>query len=116
MYTFSNRLKIGSFILMAVGALCLVSGFLSAPSTVEEAKVIVASHGESHGEESGHAVAGEHDASHDEHLLHQLQNRPCVISGHGGYNGVFGSWRNYSICYSSFIGNAHEPFICLDGS
>ena len=74
--------------MMAVGALCIVTGFLSAPGTVEEAKAIVASHsdghGESHGEEVGHvaeshgAVAHgeEHDASHDEHLLHQLQNRP----------------------------------------
>lgn len=89
MYTFSNRLKIGSFILMAVGALCIASGFFAAPGTVEEAKAIVASHGDghgdSHGEEAGHAVAGHgdaahaeegHDASHDEHLLHQLQNRP----------------------------------------
>ncbi len=98
MYTFSNRLKIGSFIAMAVGLICLATGFLSAPSTVEEAKAIVASahddgHGGGHGEEaSSHAAEGdyaekdthgeaaahgeEHDASHDEHLLHQLQNRP----------------------------------------
>ncbi len=98
MYTFSNRLKIGSFIAMAVGLICLATGFLSAPSTVEEAKAMVASahddgHGGGHGEEaSSHAAEGdhaekdthgeaaahgeEHDASHDEHLLHQLQNRP----------------------------------------
>ena len=93
-YTFSNRLKITSYILMAVGAICLVSGFLSAPSTVEEAKAIVAAahddghggHGEAahHGEEAGHdthTVAdahgdGHHDAAHDEHVFHQLQNRP----------------------------------------
>lgn len=94
MYTFSNRLKIGSFIAMAVGLICLATGFLSAPSTVEEAKAMVASahddgHGGGHGEEaSTHAVEADHaekdahgaeashDASHDEHLLHQLQNRP----------------------------------------
>ena len=105
-YTFSNRLKIGSFILMGVGFLCLVLGFLNAPSTVEEAKEMVATahgdgHGGGHGAEashgteheadymaaSGHAAtadshgtekvhAGGHDASHDEHVLHQLQNRP----------------------------------------
>lgn len=105
-YTFSNRLKIGSYILMAVGAVCLVLGFLNAPGTVEEAKEMVAAnhgdgHGGSHGEEvshgseqeadymaaSGHTAAADshgvekahgegHDASHDEHLLHQLQNRP----------------------------------------
>ncbi len=85
MYTFSNRLKITSFILMAIGAICLTTGFLSAPSTVEEAKTMVAaSHGDGHGEEASHAAADEHggdhadahSASHDEHLLHQLQNRP----------------------------------------
>ncbi|MBT8237150.1 MAG: quinol:cytochrome C oxidoreductase [Croceitalea sp.] len=100
MYTFSKRLKIASFILMAVGALCLISGFLSAPSTVEEAKEMVAAHGDghgdSHGEESAHSLetshamgaadasehstegehANEHSAAHDEHVFHQLQNRP----------------------------------------
>ncbi|MEX0362490.1 MAG: quinol:cytochrome C oxidoreductase, partial [Allomuricauda sp.] len=93
MYTFSNRLKIGSFIAMAVGLIFLVIGFASAPSTVEEAKAIVASahhddHGgghaeaaeDAHGEAAGHGQEAAHeeghDASHDEHLLHQLQNRP----------------------------------------
>lgn len=99
MYTFSNRLKIGSFIAMAVGLIFLAIGFISAPGTVEEAKAIVAAahddghggghaeeaedHGseEAHGEEAGHhgeeaAHEEGHDASHDTHLLHQLQNRP----------------------------------------
>nr|WP_299383283.1 quinol:cytochrome C oxidoreductase [Allomuricauda sp.] len=91
MYTFSNRLKMGSFIAMAVGLIFLTIGFVSAPSTVEEAKAIVAAahdghgggHGEEathHGEDKGHAAADAHDdghdASHDLHLLHQLQNRP----------------------------------------
>lgn len=84
MYTFSNKLKIGSFILMAVGLLGIAIGFISAPGTVEEAKAIVASHddhhGGGHGEADAHGTAdahgGEHDASHDEHLLHQLQNKP----------------------------------------
>ncbi|MEM9647109.1 MAG: quinol:cytochrome C oxidoreductase [Bacteroidota bacterium] len=94
MYTFSNRLKIGSFIAMAVGLIFLAIGFISAPSTVEEAKAIVAAahddgHGGGHGEAEAHDGGNEghgavnahgeeaaHDASHDEHLLHQLQNRP----------------------------------------
>ena len=96
MYTFSNRLKIASFILMAVGALGIGIGFISAPSTVEEAKAIVASHSDGHGDAHGaaeashhttdahgdtHGVAeahgeGHHDAAHDEHVLHQLQNKP----------------------------------------
>ncbi len=86
MYTFSNRLKIGSIVLMAIGLLGMGVGFVSIPATVDEAKAMVASHddghgGDSHGaaalhgEEAGHAT-DEHSAAHDEHLLHQLQNRP----------------------------------------
>ncbi|MFT4831733.1 MAG: hypothetical protein ACI815_001383 [Psychroserpens sp.] len=89
MYTFSNRLKIASIILMVVGALGVGAGFYSMPSDVEEAKAMVASHDDGHesahddetmhateGEHGTATVAGAHDSSHDEHLLHQLQNRP----------------------------------------
>ncbi|MDC6354425.1 MULTISPECIES: quinol:cytochrome C oxidoreductase [Robiginitalea] len=96
MYTFSNRLKIGSVILMALGLMGMAIGFISAPSTVEEAKAMVsASHDDGHG--GGHEAAAQthettsydsttehgaaaqdadHSLDHDEHLLHQLQNRP----------------------------------------
>ncbi len=80
MYTFSNRLKIASIILMVVGALGIGFGFISAPTTVEEAKAMVASHDNDHGDahavETSHAVEDGHDAAHDEHVLHQLQNKP----------------------------------------
>ena len=92
MYTISNRLKIASIVLMVLGAIGIGIGFVSMPGTVAEAKAMVASHDDGHG--GGHEVAAEHheeandhgvateahgeshDASHDEHLLHQLQNRP----------------------------------------
>ncbi len=88
MYTFSNRLKIGALILIGIGMLGMGIGFVTAPSSVEDAKAMVAAHdeeghGESHAEEgdhgaavADHSMAAEHDAAHDEHLLHQLQNRP----------------------------------------
>jgi hypothetical protein len=86
MYTFSKKLKLFSFALMIFGAIGLTYGFLSAPSTVEEAKAMVAdahgaSHGDSHGETTHHEADAHHneaghDSSHDEHLLHQLQNKP----------------------------------------
>ncbi len=81
MYTLSNRLKITSIILMVVGALGLGYGFYSSPSSIEEARAIVESHGEGHGDEhSGqiedHGASQSHDASHDKHVLHQLQNKP----------------------------------------
>ncbi len=92
MYTISNNLRIGAIILMAVGLLGIVGGFWMAPSTVEEAKAMVASqddgHGGSHdtdtavagmdtdGEHAGTLEEGHDTSSHDEHVLHQLQNRP----------------------------------------
>lgn len=75
MYTISNRLKIASIVLMILGALGMGIGFVSAPGTVEEAKAMVIGHGDDH-VGSDHETAGEHDVSHDEHLLHQLANRP----------------------------------------
>jgi len=92
MYTISNRLKIASIVLMVLGAIGIGIGFMSSPGTVQEAKAMVASHDDGHGggyaeaaehheEVNDHGAASEahgesHDASHDEHLLHQLQNRP----------------------------------------
>ncbi len=104
MYTFSNKLRTAAFILMIVGALGLGYGFWSAPGTVEEAKAMVEdthgghgsaaeahsgdhdeaghgdksdddAHGEDHAAESGEVHGGDQN-SHDEHLLHQLQNKP----------------------------------------
>lgn len=86
MYTVSNRLKIGSIILMVIGALGMGIGFMSAPSDIAEAKEMVASHGGSHGAETTHAAAEGHgedtgghamsEAEHDEHVFHQLSNKP----------------------------------------
>jgi hypothetical protein len=63
---------------MILGALGLTYGFLTAPSTVEEAKALVADdHGAGHGAHGdAHYEEAAHDSSHDEHLLHQLQNKP----------------------------------------
>ncbi len=86
MYTISNKLKIGSIILMIIGVVGIVSGFLSMPGTVKEAKEMVAAHDDGHGAGHGEAAAhgneshgGEHAmsaAEHDEHVFHQLQNKP----------------------------------------
>jgi hypothetical protein len=83
---------------MVVGFLGLTYGFLTAPHSVEEAKAMVAdAHGDGHGNEHSAAPAEAHattdahatddhaaasqesahdDASHDEHLYHQLSNKP----------------------------------------
>ncbi|MGB1270355.1 MAG: quinol:cytochrome C oxidoreductase, partial [Flavobacteriaceae bacterium] len=96
MYQFSGKLKTFSIVLILLGALGIAYSFYTAPSTVEEAKEIIAhqaahdSHSESHGdvkaEEHAHNSEGNHvseeahgehhNAKHDEHVLHQLQNKP----------------------------------------
>jgi hypothetical protein len=84
MYTISNRLRIASIVLMVIGAIGIGIGFVTAPSSIAEAKNMVSGHGSedsdgsseltTEGATEAHAEA--HEASHDEHLLHQLQNRP----------------------------------------
>ncbi len=106
MYTFPNKLRNLAIAFMVIGFLGLAYGFINAPKTIEEAKAMVASshgegHGESHdettttihGEEDTHAVSEGHETSvvddhassshqethntsHDEHLFHQLSNKP----------------------------------------
>ncbi len=82
MYKFSKKLKIASIALMVIGLIGIGIGFVKAPSTVEEAKEIVAHN--SHDDHGAHGAvahgddhhADAHDSSHDEHTFHQLQNKP----------------------------------------
>ncbi|GLB50998.1 quinol:cytochrome C oxidoreductase [Neptunitalea chrysea] len=94
MYTFSNKLRMGAIILMVVGLLGIVYGFLSAPGTPEEAMEIIAAsshedHGAEthvvkheeavtahHGEEAHEVHATGHDKEHAHHVFSQLQNKP----------------------------------------
>jgi len=90
MYTFSSKLKTFSIALMIIGALGVAYGFFSAPSTVEEVKVMMQDSHDSHGVEAAshepasadaHGTAETQDAAHSddahaEHVLHLLQNKP----------------------------------------
>ena len=101
MYQFSGKLKTISIALMIIGALGVGYGFFTAPSTIEDAKEMMASHeehGESHAEvkethvdshadethqevtahenSTEHNATESHDDAHAEHVFHQLQNRP----------------------------------------
>jgi len=105
MYTFPNKLRNLALAFMAIGFVGLVYGFISAPKTIEEAKAIIAAnHEEGHGtihnnlgthhitdvndqnshndtnhNESEHKLTDydkSHDAEHDEHVFHQLSNKP----------------------------------------
>ena len=104
MYTLSSKLRLFAIVCMVLGLIGLVFGFLSVPTTVEEASEILASHEEHHGsgeeasheeanfvdevrQEHGyseHAMAQDKDLGHDahedgehmEHVLHQMQTKP----------------------------------------
>ncbi len=94
MYTFSNKLKTFSFILMILGALGVGYGFMTSHKSFEEVETILAAesagHGEDHAEEastmetshaddthgdSAEAQVNEHK-EHVEHVQHQIANRP----------------------------------------
>ena len=95
MFVLTKKIKIFSLALIILGLLGIAFGFYSAPSTIEEAKEIIANshHGDDHA--SNHDYPGEahssmiesskdynsehsegHEMSHDEHVFHQLANRP----------------------------------------
>lgn len=97
MYKLTNDIKIFSFSMMIIGFIGLAYGFYTAPHSIEEAKEIVASqhHGDyntDHSNDSNHIKMDklndyssdsdhstendEHSMSHDEHVYHQLSNRP----------------------------------------
>ena len=93
MYTLPSKLKLFAIVLMVIGALGIVTGFLSTPSNTAEVKEMMASsHDDGHSVEVTHndghdAVKEDHtdgqaETAHDdeeahlEHVLHQLQNRP----------------------------------------
>lgn len=86
MYTFSNKLRTASFILMILGIIGLGFGFITAPSTIEEVKVIEASsHGDGHGDashtdahnENSEGTHSEEEAmAHYKHALNSYKNKP----------------------------------------
>lgn len=93
MYTFSNKLKTFSFLLIILGVIGMAYGFFTAPKTVEDVERILTeqhhdaghgSHDEAHVASTEHGAANAHAdvAAHEEHqkhlehVLHQLQNKP----------------------------------------
>ncbi len=98
MYTFSNRLKIGSIALFVIGALMVGYGFMDSHKSLEDVKTMLAEESSEHGEvhaEPTHDAVNDHDDTsrteaaadhgettadhgdeHAEHVMHQIHNRP----------------------------------------
>ena len=71
MYTFTQRLKITTYVLMGLGLIFLTIGFLSTPSTVAEAHDMIADAHGGHGGDHGDYHASEHsDAKAHAAMIH----------------------------------------------
>lgn len=81
MYTMSSKIKIFSIILVIIGAIGLIYGFMDTPSSVEDVKEMIHEEHNAHG---GHASTASHSTEsddahadeHAEHVYHQLKNKP----------------------------------------
>lgn len=77
MYTLPSKLKLFAIVFMVVGAIGIIGGFATAPSSKEEVKEMLASHhDDGHGAQVEADDAHAHDEEHIEHVFHQVQNRP----------------------------------------
>ena len=87
MFKLTKKIKIFSFSLIIIGLLGIAFGFYSAPSNIEESKEMVASHDHDYEHSSDNDKSSEYynkyeskegggHMSHDEHVYHQLANRP----------------------------------------
>ena len=94
-YLFNRKLKLVSLSLMILGLVGLSFGFITAPKNIQEAREIIShhDHGEDHSDNSkiqkesidinslgiiykSKKEDGDHGTSHDEHVFHQLSNKP----------------------------------------
>ena len=119
MYTFSNKLKIFSIILIILGALGWGYSYMNATGMdKEDVKTMLAeeaSHGGGHGEAAdhgttdGHGAEGDHadDDEHAEHVMHQIHNRPysaLYIAAFFFMMIALGTLAFYAIQYASQAG------------
>ncbi len=149
MYTLPSKLKLFSIILIVLGLVGIIYGFLTTPKTVEDVKEIMAaeaSHGEGHataqqGEEhtanfvdeargeTGYSqeameqatdlkAEGHGAASHEEHILHQMQTRPwsaTFVSAFFFMMLALGALVFYAIQYASSAGWSPVLYRIIEG-
>ena len=83
MYTFTNKLRNLSIILMVAGFLGLTYGFITTPNTIKEAQAMVDDTDHGHGHGVGHVEATP-DSDHTE--SHADENHHDEASAHGEQN------------------------------
>ena len=133
MYKVSANIKIFSFTLIILGLLGIGYGFYSAPKTIEQSKEMVSSHGhsshsltDSHTKDSHSADShssdsygyDSHEKSHDEHVFHQLANRPWAalyVSAFFFFMISLGTLAFYAIQRASQAGWSPVLFRVMEG-
>ena len=87
MYKLSGKVKLISIILIVIGALGIGYGFLTAPSTIDEAKEILAAehsgHGGGHEAESSHSMEAEGHHSEMNATGHSVHGEEAAKAHHG---------------------------------
>lgn len=137
MYTLPSKLRLFAIIFMVVGAVGIISGFLTAPSTIDDVKAIEAAH-DSHGGGHGDAAAASHEGDHGEakadhgaghgeeahgdahyeHTLHQMQNRPwsaLYVASFFFFMIALGTLAFYAIQYAAQAGWSPVLFRVMEG-
>jgi len=129
MYTFSNKLKIFSIILMVLGLLGVGYGFMTSHKSLDEVKTLLAEmvseHGSEHAEESldtdnNHIEKTEenHEGTHLKHIQHQMESRPwsaLLVSAFFFMMIALGVLVFYAIQYAAQAGWSPVLFRILEG-
>ena len=133
MYTLTSKLKLFAIIFMVVGAIGIISGFLTTPSSIKEVKEMLdTNHDDSHNigktqNENHKNVIGSHDGNkeeahddeaHYEHVLQQMQNRPWAaiyVATFFFFIIVLGVLTFYAIQYASQAGWSPVLFRVMEG-
>ncbi|RKE99080.1 quinol:cytochrome C oxidoreductase [Ichthyenterobacterium magnum] len=141
MYTFSNKLKTFSIILMVLGLLGVGYGFMNSHKTFEEVETMLANeashHGGGHGEATAHADASHAEDTHGddvhgttavdhvdehkehvEHVMHQIENRPwsaLYVAAFFFFMIALGVLAFYAIQFASQAGWSPVLFRVMEG-
>ncbi|WP_299115762.1 quinol:cytochrome C oxidoreductase [uncultured Winogradskyella sp.] len=140
-YKISNRLRMGAIIMIVLGALGVAYGFMDSHKyeTVKDVETLLKSeahhggghaeeaHGESHSEPASHVEEGHgdeahaeegHKMSHEEHVLHQIHNRPysaLYVAAFFFFMIALGVLAFYAIQYASQAGWSPVLFRVMEG-
>jgi hypothetical protein len=146
-YKISNRLKIAAIIMIVLGVLGVGYGFMDSHKyeTVKDVEALLESeahhgdeahaveaHGDSHGEMAAHAEEGHdndahgdeahaeegHKMSHEEHVLHQIHNRPysaLYVAAFFFFMIALGVLAFYAIQYAAQAGWSPVLFRVMEG-